>query len=187
MEVYVIRHTPVATGKDTCYGQTNVQLADTFLQDVEQFKNKLPNNFDAIFCSPLHRCKALVNALGFKNIYFANALMEMNFGKWENKKWNDINQNDLKNWMNDFVKVKTPNGENLIELYDRVKLFLDNLRQQPYKKVLLITHAGVIRCIWAYLLEIPLQNIFKIPVGHNEIFIYNLTDNPITDSIKLTK
>ena len=63
--------------------------------------------------------------------------------------------------MADFVNVKTPNGENLLELAERVKLFLDELRNQQHNKVLLITHSGVIRCIWSYLLEIPLQNIFK--------------------------
>jgi alpha-ribazole phosphatase len=64
---------------------------------------------------------------------------------------------------------------------------MDRLRMEEHKKVLLITHAGVIRCLWAYLLEIPLQNIFKIPVAYNEIFIFNLTKNSNTDSIKRIK
>jgi alpha-ribazole phosphatase len=184
MEVYIIRHTPVATDSNTCYGQSNVSLADTFLQDAEQLRNQLPTDFDTIYCSPLQRCKDLTTALKLSNVVHDDALMEMNFGDWENKKWNDINQKELNNWMNDFVNVKTPNGENLIELFDRVRLFMDNLRQQPYKKALIVTHAGVIRCLWAYLLDIPLQNIFKIPIGFGEIFIINLTENSKLDSIK---
>jgi len=184
MEVYVIRHTPVAVGKDTCYGQTNVPLADTFLEDVEQYSKQLPTDFDAVFCSPQQRCKDLTTELKLENISFDNALMEMNFGNWENKKWNDIDQENLNIWMTNFVNVKTPNGENLLELFERVKLFFSNLRKQSYERVLIVTHAGVIRCLWAYLLDIPLQNIFKIPVGHNEIFICKLTDNAMTDSIK---
>jgi alpha-ribazole phosphatase len=184
MEVYIIRHTPVAIGKDTCYGQSNVPLADTFLQDAEKLKNQLPNDFDAIYCSPLERCKDLATALEYTNIHIDNALLEMNFGDWENKKWNDLNQEDLNNWMTDFVKVKTPNGENLIELFDRVKQFLDNLRKQQHKKVLLITHAGVIRCVWTYLLQIPLTNIFKIPVDYGQKLIINLSTEHNLDSIK---
>jgi alpha-ribazole phosphatase len=187
MEVYIIRHTPVALGKDTCYGQSNVPLADTFLQDIEQYKVELPKEFDVVYCSPLNRCKELATALQFEKIVYENALMEMNFGDWENIKWNDLNQTELNNWMTDFVKIKTPNGENLVELFARVKVFADRLRKKEHKKVLLITHAGVIRCLWAYLLDIPLQNIFKIPVGHNEIFICNMTKNPSTDSIKRIK
>ncbi len=187
MEVYVIRHTSVATEKNTCYGQSNVPLSDTFLIEAKQFKTKLPSNFDIVYCSPLKRCKELATELKLENIVFESALMEMNFGDWENQKWNDINQDDLNNWMIDFVNVKTPNGENLIDLFERVKFFLKNLKLQPHKKVLLVTHAGVIRCIWAYLLDIPLQNVFKIPIGHNEVFLCKLTDNKLTDSIKQTK
>jgi alpha-ribazole phosphatase len=186
MEIYVIRHTQVAV-KDICYGQSNVPLADTFAAEAAQYKNDLPDKFDTVFCSPLERCKDLSNALGYENVTFENALMEMNFGDWEGKKWNDIEQAKLDVWMNDFVGEKTPNGENLLELFDRVRLFLDNLRQQKYDKVLLITHAGVIRCIWAYLLEIPLQNIFKLPVGHNEIFICNLMNDKTYDNITRKK
>jgi len=184
MEIYVIRHTPVLVGKDTCYGQTDVSLADTFLEDVEQFKKQLPTNFNAVYSSPLQRCKDLATELKLENVLFDSSLIEMNFGDWENQKWDEINQVDLNHWMNDFVNIKTPNGENLLELFERVKSFFDKLRRQYYERVLIVTHAGVIRCLWAYLLDIPLQNIFKIPVGHNEIFICNLTENITTDSIK---
>lgn len=187
MEVYVIRHTIVEIGKDTCYGQSNVPLAATFLQDTEHYKKELPKDFDVVYCSPLNRCKELATTLKFENIVYKNALMEMNFGDWENKKWNDLNQTVLNNWMADFVNIKAPNGENLVELFERVKVFADMLRLQEHKKVLLVTHAGVIRCLWSYLLEIPLQNIFKIPVEHNEIFICKLTNNSNTDNIKRIK
>ena len=187
MEVFVIRHTPVAVGKDTCYGQTDVPLAHTFLQDILHYKTQLPIGFDAVFCSPLQRCKDLAMALNCQNIVYEPALMEMNFGDWELKKWNNINPNDLDIWMQDFVNTKTPNGENLQDLFSRMQFFLDNLRLQPYKKVLIITHAGTIRCMWAYLLAIPLHNIFKIPVGFNEIFAFTITQNPNFDGIRQMK
>ena len=183
MEIYVIRHTQVAVAKDTCYGQSDVPLADTFLDDVSTYKNQLPHDFDAVFCSPLLRCRALAEALEFPNIIFENALMEMSFGDWEGKKWNDINQEALNYWMQDFVQVKTPNGENLATLFERVRLFLDNLRKEKHQKVLICTHAGVIRCIWAYLLQLPLQNIFKIPVNYQEIFVFRLSQDAATDTI----
>jgi alpha-ribazole phosphatase len=187
MEVCIIRHTPVATGKDVCYGQYNVPLSASFLHDAQLVKQQLANNFDAIYCSPLQRCKDLATALKFDNVVHVDALQEINFGDWENVKWKDIDQDALNNWMMDFVNVKTPNGENLQQLYDRVKLFFDYLRKLNHKKVLIITHAGVIRCVWSYLLDIPLNNIFKLPVGHNELFICNLSNNKITDSIIRTK
>ena len=182
MEIFVIRHTQVAV-KDTCYGRSNVPLAGTFPDEVAAFKKKLPHDFDAVFSSPTERCSNLSSKLGYHDVIFDDALQEMNFGDWEGKPWNDIRQAELDLWMNDFVAEKPPNGENLLDLFARVKVFFENLRQQTFDKVLIITHAGVIRCIWAYLLEIPLQNIFKLPVGHNEIFICNLPGDRVSESI----
>jgi alpha-ribazole phosphatase len=187
MEVYVIRHTPAAVGRDFCYGQSDVPLANTFLQDAAYFRNNLPPNFDSVYCSPLLRCKELATELKYDNVVYEKALMEMNFGDWENKKWDDINQDELNHWMADFVNVKTPNGENLRELFQRVQSFFNHLRKKEHKKVLIITHAGVIRCLWAYLLDIPLQNIFKIVVGYKEIFACKLGNDAIYDSIRVVK
>ncbi len=184
MEVYVIRHTPVAIDQDVCYGQSDVDVSDSFFKDVEAIRKQIPTDFDYIFSSPLKRCIELTKALGFNSFSTDKALMEMHFGDWENIRWNDINQQDLNKWMSNFVVEKTPNGENLLELFKRVEDLLDKLRTQPYKKILLVTHAGVIRCIWAYILEIPLQNIFKIPVSYGEVFKFNLGINSQTDSIK---
>ncbi len=184
MEIYIIRHTRVAVGKDTCYGQSNVPLATTFDAEVAQFKTELPTDFDAVYCSPLQRCRDLADALQLENIIVNEALMEMNFGDWEGQKWNDINQDLLNEWMQDFTHQRTPNGENLMELYERIKVFLDNLKQKPHKKALIVCHAGVIRCVWAYVLGIPLSNIFKLNVGYNEVFIVKLNNNPLYDAIK---
>lgn len=187
MEVYVIRHTPVAVGKDICYGQSNVPVADSFLKDIEHYETLLHKHFDTVYCSPLDRCKNLATALQIENVIFTEALLEMNFGDWENRSWSMIEQEELNKWMADFVNTKTPNGENLLNLYERVRVFIDNLRLQIHQNVLLITHAGVIRCLWAYLLEISLSNIFRIPVGYGEIFIFNLAEDRTKDSIRQLK
>jgi len=187
MEVYVIRHTPVALGKNMCYGQSDVPLAASFDRDVEIYKNQLPTRFDKVYSSPSPRCKALVSALQYPNVAFHNSLHELNFGDWENKDWNEINQTELNHWMNDFVNIKVPNGESLHELFLRVQLFFNKLRKKKHKKVLIITHAGVIRCLWAYLLDIPLQNIFKLSVGYEEFLICKLAKDATHDSIRLVK
>jgi alpha-ribazole phosphatase len=184
MEIHVIRHTKVAVDKTICYGQTDVALANTYAEELANYKNKLPQDFDIVFSSPLSRCKQLAQDLQVAPIKFESTLQEMYFGKWENTAWSDINQDALNIWMMDFVNVKTPNGESLLDLFKRVENFMNNLRQAEHKKVLIVAHAGVIRCIWAYLLNIPLNNIFKLPVGFGELFICKLNKNTAFDSIK---
>jgi alpha-ribazole phosphatase len=183
MEVYLIRHTPVDVDKNRCYGQSEVPLAPSFLADSQNLKEQLPKDFDLIFCSPSARCKVLASELNLGDIHYRGELLEMNFGDWENKNWNDLDQQSLMVWMNDFVHQKTPNGESLSLLYDRVSSFMNELRKFDKKKILIITHAGVIRCIWAFLLQIQLSNIFKIPVGFNEVMSFELSKTAELDKI----
>lgn len=187
MEVYIIRHTKVVLGREYCYGQTDVGLADTFLEEAIIYKNELPSTFDAVFCSPLSRCKKLGEALQYPQIQYEDLLKEMNFGDWDGKRWSEIDPQELSAWLGDFVNQATPNGENFGMLAQRVKQFLDQLRTEKYERVLLITHAGVIRCIWSLILEIPLKNIFRFPIDFHETMVVKLNQNPLFDGIKRKK
>lgn len=183
MEIYVVRHTAVSVAKSVCYGQSEVPLADTFEAEWLALKTQLPAQPDLVFSSPSQRCVALANRFG-QPVKTDKALLEMNFGDWELQPWDSINTAQLNPWMQDFVNVPAPNGENMLALYKRVAVFFESLRNQNYEQVVIVTHAGALRCIWAYLLEIPLQNCFKISIGFGEIFHVNLAQNPAADSIK---
>lgn len=183
MEVHVIRHTPVNFDKNRCYGQLEVPLADSFEEDVKKMGYLLSDKYDIVYCSPKKRCTRLASALELNNVVTDKRLLELNFGEWEGKLWNEINQNDLNAWMKDYVNNAPDEGESLDQMYLRVSDFIDVLRKETFKKVLIISHAGVIRCLWSYFLEIPLKNIFKIPIGFHQHFIFNLDANRQLDSI----
>ena len=183
MEVYVVRHTRVAVDKGLCYGQSEMPLAATFGEEYAALKGQLPAQIDAVFSSSSQRCLQLAAQFS-DNVQIEDALLEMDFGDWEGQKWNDIPAEALNDWMNDFVHVKAPNGENLVSLSARVSAFLESLRQQNHDQCLIVTHAGAIRCIWAYLLEIPLKNCFKITVDFGEILHFNLAKDANFDTIK---
>ena len=187
MEVFVIRHTMVAVLKEFCYGQTDVALSDTFESEWTALKDQLPTDFDAVFSSPLMRCQLLAQKIS-DNIETDKRLIELNFGDWEMQKWAAIDSEALNAWMYNFVSAAPPNGESLAALNKRVHEFMDDLRQKKgVKKVILVAHSGVIRCIWAYLLEIPLNNIFKLPVGFGEILRFKLGETAAFDVIKRMK
>lgn len=186
MEVYIIRHTKVVVSKGTCYGQFDVPLADDFLTDIFAVKQKLPEHFDKVFSSPSSRCSILAQHISSDVIEYSDQLLEMNFGEWENKNWDDIAPDQLKIWMDDFVFVKTPQGESLELLHERVVQFIEWLRLQDYQKVAITTHAGVIRCIWAHYLSISLDKIFKIPVNYGDGLKINLSKDSNLDTITKT-
>ncbi|MBS7334496.1 MAG: alpha-ribazole phosphatase [Weeksellaceae bacterium] len=175
MELYIIRHTPVDLEKGTCYGQSDVELIKDFIDYSSYYKNELPATFDKIISSPLKRCTQLVTELGFNNYETDKRLMEMNFGDWELKKWDDIPMEESENWMTNFDSVSTPNGESMQQLFDRVNSFYQEIKNSPYQKVLLVTHAGPIRCFWKIILAIDLKNTMKIPVDFGEVLVLDTT------------
>ncbi|MDD3738912.1 MAG: alpha-ribazole phosphatase [Lentimicrobiaceae bacterium] len=174
MEIHVIRHTRLKAGLNKCYGQTEIPVAESFKDDASEIKKQLKPPYDAIFCSPLKRCQMLAKELNFSEIKLEPALKEISFGSWENQNWDDINREQLDKWCNDFVNETPPDGENLRDFYSRIIKFITDLKSENYKKVLLITHAGVIRCIHAYFNNVALDKLFDIPVGFNEVFAFDL-------------
>lgn len=175
MEIYIIRHTSVAVPKGTCYGQYDVDLADTFLDEVIDYQQKLPQSFDAVYSSPLKRCMALAEQIA-NNVIMDERLQEMNFGNWEMRHWNDIPKEESINWSQNFDVISPPHGETYQEVYDRVFDFYRSLKaNHSHDKVLIVTHAGIIRCFWAIILELKLKNAFKIPVHFGEVLVIDST------------
>ncbi|RYF97545.1 MAG: alpha-ribazole phosphatase [Chitinophagaceae bacterium] len=127
MEIYLIRHTTPDVAKGICYGQTDLDIdKDLFEEELKIIQNKLPNDISKVYSSPLRRCTVLAQHL-FSNFETDDRLMELNFGKWENKNWNDLDQTELNHWMADFVNVPASNGENYTQLYERNIQFIKQL------------------------------------------------------------
>jgi len=169
MEVYLIRHTKPQIGKGICYGQTNIPLMKSFHKEAKVVATTLPKNIDIVFSSPLSRCMQLAKYIPAKNFISDKRLLEMNFGDWEMEKWDAIDQTILSVWMKYFVTMRVPNGENFIDLYNRVNSFFNELTLRNYKKVAIVTHAGVIRCLVAKLLELPYSESFTISVEYSSV------------------
>ncbi|MBP5474190.1 MAG: histidine phosphatase family protein [Bacteroidales bacterium] len=52
--------------------------------------------------------------------------------------------------------------------------FFDELKKKNYERVLIITHAGVLRCVKAYMENLSLSDIFYLPIGFGEVYRYSL-------------
>ena len=183
MEVHLVRHTPVDCSTKVCYGRLDVPLSDSFPSDIKKIKKQLSSSYDAVYSSPISRCVALSEALNYKEIITDRRLLEIDFGDWEGVAWNDINDVKLDEWMADFVEISPPNGESFSQMFDRVSGFIAMLRTRKFKKILIVSHSGVIRCFLAYLLKFPLKNSFRIPIGFNEHYVFKIESDPLLDTI----
>jgi alpha-ribazole phosphatase len=172
MELYLIRHTSVEVdNKEICYGHSEVALNKTYVSEAEAIIDKLPTNIDCFACSGSNRAIKLANY--FKYYYFRDEvvpllvddrLKEMNFGDWEMKAWNAVNQDDLNKWMNSFVSEKVPGGESFEMVLERVRAFLFYLKIHPLlkgkEKMAIVAHSGSIRAMLCHLNKIPLEKAF---------------------------
>ncbi|MCT2406743.1 alpha-ribazole phosphatase [Chryseobacterium antibioticum] len=174
MEIHLIRHTAVENPEHLCYGFSDIPLRNDFAEDFKALN--FDENFDLIISSPSQRCTLLADY--FKLNYKTDErLREMNFGDWEMTKWTDIPEEEITPWYHDFVNTKASGGENLLEMQSRVLNFWNELTAEKFTdKVLIITHAGVIRLIIQSILEFPLENIFKIQIDYGKKVIIQMNE-----------
>ena len=120
MEIYLVRHTTPDIPKEVCYGQSDIALAKTFPEEAKHMINQLPAFVEQVYSSPLQRCSKLANLIPHERMEQVSALMEMNFGAWEMKRWSEIPEDELNPWMSNFVTHAVPDGESMQMLADRV-------------------------------------------------------------------
>ena len=165
MEVYLVRHTETVCEKGICYGQSDVGILEPYDVIFETILSQLPQEA-ILYSSPLQRCvvlaKHIQEHIKLDFITEDPRLMEMNFGDWELKSWDDIPQEVLNPWMTDFVNVRVPNGESFVDLNERVIDFLENeIQKNTDKPLIIVAHAGVIRSILCKINNLPLEEAFK--------------------------
>jgi alpha-ribazole phosphatase len=186
MEIYLIRHTTPDVKKGICYGQSDIESTASFAEEGKSVCGILSYPLDAVYSSPLIRCSRLANLIcentQLKPVY-DNRLMELNFGDWEMKYWNEIHEKKLNEWMSDFVNVKVPGGENYNELHLRTQDFFAELLKQPFRKVGIVTHGGIVRSVLSMLLGIPLKNSFRLQVDYSSVTKIDMNDSELHNKL----
>ena len=175
MDVYLVRHTTPDVSSAVCYGQADVGLAMSFNDEWTTLKPKLAGlENPLVFSSPLQRCVKLaekaVDHFNFSSPLIDVRLLELNFGDWELKAWQDIPQGVVDEWTDEHVKQAPPNGESYQDLHQRAKGFLVDLESnQNGKQALIFTHAGVIRALVADALNVPLREASRVEVNYGSV------------------
>ena len=168
MEIYLVRHTETVCGKGICYGQADVNLKEPFCFEFQEIKRQLPEKA-VFYSSPLQRCALLAGYLSGEGYSSDIRLMEMNFGSWELKSWDEIPSDEIDPWMKDFVNVKATGGESFVELHERVLSFINEKFTDISAPAVIVTHAGVIRSFLCKQMNIPLKDAFSNKVEFGQV------------------
>lgn len=174
MKLYLVRHTSVDVPEGTCYGQSNVPLKSTFEAEAEIVKQKLLGiSFDAVYSSPLSRCRKLATYCGYDDVVLKDRLKEMSFGEWEMTRWDDIEDDNIDDWYENWIHQPVTGGESFKMQYERVKSILSEIEKRNYGNVVLFTHAGVINCARVYFGKTTLEKAFNWVPTYGEVICFD--------------
>jgi alpha-ribazole phosphatase len=163
-DIYLIRHTTPAVAKGICYGQTDLDVTESFLEEAELIKQVLPYPIAQVYSSPLQRCSRLAQLL-FPGGHLAlmPELMELHCGSWEMQPWDDLPKDEIDPWMADFVNIRVPRGESYLDLHARVsRCFTAIAAAEAEGPKAIVAHGGVLRSILAGITGTPLIDSFKV-------------------------
>ncbi len=172
MNIYFLRHGKTVSA-GTYTGSTDVPLSADGIDQIVSISLYLREiEFDFVFCSTLGRCRKSFELLDIPvQCSFDAALKEINFGRWEQRSFNDIYREDQKNmerWFQLKEKFTFPEGDNILEFSTRIKDWFEKLKIEGYKSVLVVSHAGVIKHAVTHLLGLDINQAdqFEIREGH---------------------
>ena len=169
--IFLIRHTTPAVAKGICYGQTDLDITESFAEEAEAIRRHLPSGIMAVYSSPLQRCSRLARHLFPDHTpALLPQLMEVHCGEWEMRSWDELPKEEVDPWMADFVQVRIPGGESYLDLHQRVTQCWDTIRSTMAVNaggagagdVAIVAHGGVIRSILSGISDTQLIDSFKV-------------------------
>jgi len=169
VELFLVRHTTPKVVKGICYGQTNLDLEDSFTQELVVVKENLPDFTNIpVYSSPLKRCKLLAQGLS-ADVVYDDRLMELNFGKWEMQPWHNIPPEELNPWMENYLVAAPPEGESMHDLESRVQQFIVKLKRMGLPKAIVVTHSGVIKVLKGCYEKLPKEEWMMQSLDYGEV------------------
>lgn len=164
---------------DGFYGSTDSQLTDGGLQAMHQACEAL--SIDAIVTSPLARCHQFAQQLGEQchcPVFVLPPIREYHFGDWEGvsiaQLW-QTNPQDLEALWTDINQFTPPNAESFAAFSARLQQGVENIItwQQDYQRLLVVTHAGVIRALRLMAGQTTADQWLTYPVDNASLHLFH--------------
>jgi len=169
--LYLVRHGQVVGFEEKRYnGHVDVQLTPEGEAQFGMLKLRLQKKeLKAVYSSDLTRCRIGAQLIapdhGLEPVFVPD-LRELHVGDWEGQTWQELQAAYPQEWqarLADIVNYRMPNGENLLDLAQRVRPALKKIvSAHPGEDVLLVAHGGVNRLILLDAIGAPLESLFNI-------------------------
>jgi alpha-ribazole phosphatase len=174
VQLYLIRHPTPQVAAGVCYGRTDLPLAADVAAAAARILPQLPAHLP-VYTSPLQRCRQLADALHPAPLSDPR-LLEMNFGTWEMRPWNQIQREALDGWAADPLGYAPPQGESVGQMQARVQSFVAETRRQGLERVVLVAHAGVMKVIVGHAQGLPARQWMALRFEYESVVCVDIAD-----------
>jgi len=158
VKVVLMRHPPPLSDHGICYGRLDMPIHPN--ADIDRLAhNPILDGSLIVWTSPARRCQGLADRIaGALSIPLARdpRLLELDFGAWEGKSWNEVSRTELDRWAVDPLSFRPPGGESGTELIARATDFCADLRQLRQDCVV-VSHGGPLKVLSALLRREPID------------------------------
>ena len=127
-------------------GTMETNLTQKGIEDAKKLNKDLKEKFDFYYCSPLKRTQQTLSAIkGDVKFIVDPRLTEVSSGDWQGKLKSELPEQEYALYKQGLLNP--PNGESLIEVDKRIKLFLDEMftKYNNENKILIVTHNAFMR------------------------------------------
>lgn len=185
--IELLRHGELEGG-DTFRGSTDDVLTNNgWQQMVAVTENK--NEWDIIVTSPLSSCREFAEVIAQEeeiDLEINEQFVEIDFGLWEDQSPNEILKEDsdlLNAWWQSPTTVTPPEGEDFHDFRARIlKAFKELKQEYQGKRILIVTHSGVIRIILMHVLGMQDESLFRLNVDYASFSKIQIDNNKTGES-----
>ncbi|MES2821515.1 MAG: alpha-ribazole phosphatase family protein [Pseudomonadota bacterium] len=139
--------------------------------------------WDLIVSSPLQRCARFASELAEQRglpLHLEAGLRELHFGAWEGHSAAALMETQaeaLGLFWADPYGFTPPEGEPMVDFAARVLAAVEDLhRRFAGRRLLLVTHGGVMRLLLAQARGLPREQLLQVEVGHGALFGLTVSD-----------
>ena len=159
-----------------CQGRADLDINEKGKLQAEQTAQLLKNvKFDRVICSPLKRARHTLEIIyhGDIPIQIDERVIERDFGEYEGLTRAEF---DFNGFWNINSNQKFERAESIKDVEVRVFSLLNELKENPNKNILIVSHGGVGCVLMSYFKGVPADGnylSFEIPNGKPLILDFN--------------
>ncbi|MGO9377578.1 MAG: histidine phosphatase family protein [Dissulfurispiraceae bacterium] len=161
------------------YGVGQIKRATEFVQATLR-----GSMLSAVYTSPLSRAlksaEIIAEPFGLTPVIMSD-LRERDFGKWEGMTFSEISQqypDEFSAWAGNPLEHSPRGGESTLAVHDRVTAVLELIlmRHAGDDNIAIAAHGGVNRIILCHIMNMPLDQIFRIEQDNAAVNIITFYD-----------